>query len=378
MDESDEEHLTDEKPTYSETNSVRGAASLSPRQMAKALGGRKEGIGRKETNMLNAVSRDTKTESLQLRIRGTVGGLGVGQRLEEAIQGKAEQYAQQMRSAGMAECDVAFTAVAKVMRDYGWSFEKIVEKAAAMDRRIAAVNDLRLSVLPDRRRRVMVKIGGWERTTKAFEDGTTATRLLRVPLYATDDGELLELKGAVMCTHVGRHKSGGAKLVCVTEERRLDVLDARRAVVRTGRSFEMLKLMERVKLSEGVALAEGPAGNERTNLLLKRYWTEKLPLTEYLLANVGALMRFRTRYSELFREKFDREKVGQRLRDPPKGEPLLRTPRLLAREALAQADKEVFECQSGPQKTKVRRLAEERGLRVEGFVVWSELKGWEA
>lgn len=242
--------------------------------------------------------------------------------------------------------------------------------------------------------------------------GITARRLLRVRAYATDDGKLLEVSGASICASLERRKKEGgraAKAFCPSDPRRLEILDAHSAVVKLagggGRSFEALKLMERVELGRGDlkwlrwragapyeppfhqganTSGSGPASQERVRLLLRRYRTEKLPLTEYLANGAGALMKLRTKYCERFAERFDPASVRERLKRHTEEDedPLLRSPRLLAHEAIRQADEEVFDSLPEHLRLTVRRLAAERNLHgsyvgVRGFLVECELKVWE-
>jgi hypothetical protein len=306
------------------------------------------------------------------------------------------------------ENEVALTACIRVMQGYGWSLARVVERIAKIDRRIAAVEDLRVSVLVGKagfRHKIVpngnnlkgnlglsVKIGGEKRRVEVLNNGAPFTKLLRIPVFATDDGKVVEFDGASVWTREEKTKSGGRKVVCPLEPRRLEVLDAHRAVVKIGNSFEALKLMKRVELRSEYSppqeqTADNAARQEQTKLLLRRYSTEKLPVSEYLANSVGALMQLRTKFAQRFVEKSDPVCIQERLKnhsDDDEG-PLLRSPRLLACEALQQVDEEVFAALPRHLQLSVARLASERNLSererrrvgVVGFLVEGELKAWK-
>ncbi|MDG7022558.1 MAG: hypothetical protein JRN07_04070 [Nitrososphaerota archaeon] len=411
---------------FSDTNSVRGAASLTAREMSKAIGAKERHLSQRQTNMLNAASRDAR-ESLLLKARDVVGRLGLDPAVREEVTEKVEVLAARMkRWVGkdegsprlLKESEAALVATVRVMQQsYGWSIDRVARKISEADRRIVAVDDLKVNVMLDGATvtngdgsgAVSLRVGGEERGAKVLDNGGgRSRRLLRVRAYATDDGALLEISGASICASLERRKKeggGGARAFCPADPRRLDVLDAHRAVVRLagggGNSFEALKLVERVELGGGdsdrlicgagsayepssTPAASSAGSRERVRLLLRRYKTEKLPLTEYLASGAGALMTLRTRYCERFAERFDPARVRERLKNHSgeDGDPLLRSPRLLAHEAIRQADEEVFASLPEHLKLTVRRLAAERNLHgmhvgVRGFLVEGELKAWE-
>jgi hypothetical protein len=411
---------------FSDTNSIRGAASLNPREMSKAIGAKERHLSQRQTNMLNAQSRDPR-ESLLLKVRDVVGRLGLDPAVREGVIEKVEILAARMKrrvnedgdsSRPLKEKEAALVATIRVMQQgYGWSIDQVARKISEADRRIVAIDDLKVNVMlddtivtnGDSSGGVSARVGGEERGVKVLDSGARARRRLRVRAYATDDGKLLEISGASICASLERRKKegGGARAFCPSDPRRLEVLDAHRAVVQLagggGSSFEALKLVERVELlgesapnrptcgagstyepSSAVAAPSSVGSHERVKLLLRRYWTEKLPLTEYLASGAGVLMTLRTRYGERFVERFDPARVRERLRSHTgeDGDPLLRSPRLLAHEAIRQADEEVFASLPEHLKLTVKRLAAERNLHgayvgVRGFLVESELKAWE-
>jgi hypothetical protein len=446
--ENDPDYITDEETTsgsaqgYTDGSNVRGAASLKPREMSKAIGGNKgRRFSQRYTNMLNAASRDAG-ESLFLKVRELVEQLGLDPTVKEAVNEKAEALAARMRKNGgsdVKENEVALAACIRVMQGCGWSLRRIAERLAKADRKILAVEDLRVGVIilpkgkmvPNGNRSsgnagLSVRVGGEERRVEVLNNGVAFTKLLRVPVFATDDGKLIEFAGASIWTReerssklvcsscrkptmtvsesgemacskcggtVWEREAAGSKVLCPSEPRRLEVLDAHRAVVKIGDSFESLKLIKRVELrSEHSPLSpERPADKgvrqEEARLLLRRYSTEELPLTEYLANSVGALMQLRAKFAERFVERFDPANIKERLKnhqDADEG-PLLRSPRLLAHEALYQADEEVFAALPKHKQLTVARLAMERGVGERdrkragtvGFLVESELKAWE-
>ena len=395
---------------FSDTNSPRGAASYSRRDVGRIV---HRPVSQRYANKLNADSRDAAEENLVTKIRECVFQFGLEQRGRESFQQEAEGWARRVKKDGEAtETEIAFFAVLKTARARGWSFEKAVERLAVVDRRVAAVDDLRIGVLLEKPAllglggnnsggdraedaKVSVRVGGEQRDVEEFQNGAKVNRLLRIPVYTTDDGKVLELRGALLFVTKVNGRS-----VCEGGEKRLEVRDAHTAVVRVGRSFALLKLLKKIELSEGYTpppAVEAPA----VGLFLRRFWTERLPLTEDFLREAGMLALFRSKYSELFRREFDAAGIKEELekaswdegkkcwvvagRDGRTREgPLLRSPRILAREVLLAADAEVWSATPPYAKVTVVRLADERELSDDdrkytgrkGFVVKSELKVW--
>jgi hypothetical protein len=421
MTDSEDDYLTEEETIstyYSDTNSAKGAASLSRSEVETFLG---HAASRKLVNMLNAASRDTKTEALLLKVRGIVERLPVDAKAKETIQLKAEQLALALRkNEELNTNEVAVATIIKILREYGWSFERITRTLAAIDKRLAAVKDLYVVVKLERTvmlydnssrnrgagsgqiieqydnssrnngvsdgvsNRVRVSINGEPRYVKILNNGNLTTRLLRIPVYMMDDGGLLEIHGARICITHERNEAGSVKLVCRTDSKRLQIIDAHRAVLMLRDSFEPLKLLKRVELGD-IALKTAAQRRIDACLFLRRYWTDKLPITEHLLAYAGVLAQFRARYSELFTAKFEKEEVWRRLTAARENDVLLRSPKSLAEEAIFQADDEVWSSLPTVRKAAIRRVAEERGLSkedlkytgIKGFIVKSELKRWE-
>lgn len=403
MTNSEDDYLTEEETIlkyYSDTNSAKGAASLSRSEVETFLG---HAASWKLVNMLNAASRDTKTEALLLKVGSIIERLPIDTKAKETIKLKAEQLALALRkNEELNTNEVAVATIIKILRDYGWSFERITRTLAAIDKRLAAVKDLYVAVKLERTvipydnssrnnsisdgisNQVRVTINGEPRYVKILNNGNLTTRLLRVPVYMMDDGGLLEIHGARICITHERNESGSVELVCRTDSKRLQIVDAHRAVLMLRDSFEPLKLLKRVELGD-IALKNASQRKIDASLFLRRYWTDKLPVTEHLLAYAGVLAQFRARYSELFTAKFEKEEVWRRLTTARENDVLLRSPKSLAEEAIFQADEEVWLSIPPMKRATIRRIAEERGLSkedlkytgIKGFIVKSELKRWE-
>ena len=319
---SESEEPPEAEAGFSDTNSPRGAASYSRQDVGRIV---HRSVSQRYANKLNADSRDAAEENLVMKIREFVFQFGLEQRGRESFQQEAEGWARRVKKDGEAtETEIALYAVLKTARARGWSFERAVERLAVVDRRVAAVEDLRIAVLLEKPAppgpggnsgggdraddaKVSVRVGGEQRGVEEFQSDAKVTRLLRIPVYTTDDGKVLELRGASLWITKVKGRS-----VCEGGEKRLEVRDAHTAVVRVGRSFALLKLLKKIELGEGYTpppVDQAPA----VGLLLRRFWTGRLPLTEDFLREAGMLALFRSKYSGLFRREFDAAGIKEEL-----------------------------------------------------------------
>lgn len=388
--EDDDDYLSEKETTYIDTNSLRGAASLSRAEIATFID---HPVSQKLANMLNAMSRDEKIETLKLKIKDIVEKLRFESKIKEDIMVKAEQMIIHLKKIDELDAnEIAIATITPILQSYGWSLKKITQVIETIDKRFAAVKDLEIAVNPEHEiktdkinNQIKVTINGEPRNFKILNNENMTTKLLKIPVYATDNDKVLEIQGAKICIQHKKDGNENIKLVCRTNSKRLQIIDAHRARLQLGDSFELLKLLKKVKLNSTVAQSNIMHQEINAKLLLRRYWTDKLPVTEHLLTYAGVLAQFRTKYSELFMTKYEKEEVRKRLMTAKENDVLLRSPKSLAEEAILQTDEEIWSSIPSMKKATIRRIAEERGLSkedlkytgIKGFVVKSELKKWK-
>ena len=97
----------------------------------------------------------------------------------------------------------------------------------------------------------------------------------------------------------------------------------------------------------------------------------------------GILQKIQLLYAKKLKEKLEASGFNKRLEKVKDGESYTKTPRLLAEEALLEADAEVWQTLPWHTKSCIRRLAlmrcnksDLKTVGLSGAVVRSELKGW--
>jgi hypothetical protein len=167
------------------------------------------------------------------------------------------------------------------------------------------LKDLVLEVKPSEGAKdIRVLVDGKERPFSSFGSGIYLK--LRVPLFASDDGKLLELKGAAVT------KEG-------YDQKRMDRLAswAEFEVRVEERNFELFKVLKEARL------AGLPGGREDLSVSFRKYSISKLPLTELLLKKSGLFNEVSAEYATRYALRA--------------GDGQGRSPRKLAEEALLEA-----------------------------------------
>jgi len=372
----DEWDITDGETTYIEHNSPYGAASHTQQDISSIL---KRPVSKKTTNWANAVTRDSSTEALQLQVKQVVEKLGL-QRKAVLI----EQEATKLRASGMKVQDAVYAATAQVLQESGWNTRRIAQTLGEMNRKLLRVKDLVVTIIPDNNhasncRRadnhaVSVLINGEQREAKLF---TYNGKLkLRVKLYETDNGKVLEVKGAKLAAVPTQEK-----WVSPDERRRLTILDEHRGILTTDESFELFRLMKQAGFVRKANVRTEPS--TRLNVVWYTCSIDKLPLTKLIMQEAGILQKIQLLYAKKLKEKLDASGFNKRLEKVKDGESYTKTPRLLAEEALLEADAEVWKTLPWHTRCCVRRLAlmrcnksDQKTTGLFGAVVRSELKGW--
>jgi hypothetical protein len=207
--------------------------------------------------------------------------------------------------------------------------------------KVDQLKDLVIEVYPSPDGEIRVLLDGRERPFTSYAEGLY--KKLRIPLFVSDSGALVELKNAVI-TRDGY------------DDRRVRLLVRSELEIRVDeRNFELFKLLEEARLTGG--LVPGPLD---ATALIRKYSISKLPLTEELLRTANLLPAVNAEYMSRFAGKL---KDGRG-----------RSPRKLAEEALVEACAEVVPEFVSSEIIERYRL---KPARMKSLVVLPELVAWQ-
>ena len=244
-----------------------------------------------------------------------------------------------MREIGPTKAAIA--SVALEFLSHGRNLAEVSAIIGNLHPRIDRLKDLVLEVYPSAEGEIHVLVEGRNRPFLCYADGFY--RELRLPLFVSDSGALVELRNAVLT----RNGYDG---------RRVRPLGPSEFELRaSARSFELFKLLVEAKLSGGLVLC---AQDPKT--LARKYSISKLPLTEELMRGANLLPAVSAEYLRRLAEKL---KDGRG-----------RSPKKLAEETLLEA------CSAVVPDLVSREMAERYHLkptRVRSLVVLPELGRWQ-
>jgi hypothetical protein len=201
--------------------------------------------------------------------------------------------------------------------------------------------DLIIEVYPTPEGDLRVLIDGRERPFRSYFDGLYLK--LRIPLFASDCGALVELRNARL-TQRGY------------DAKRVEPLGPSEFQIGTDeRNFELFKVLEEARLSGGVA----DAGAD-LSAFFRKYSISKLPITGRLLREAGLLQQVSAEYATLLTQKV--------------GDGRGRSPRKLAEEALVEACADLV---PGCLSNSIIRRYRLKQSGMTSLVVKSELAAWQ-
>jgi hypothetical protein len=201
--------------------------------------------------------------------------------------------------------------------------------------------DLIVEVYPTPEGDLRVLVDGQERPFRSYSDGLYLK--LRIPLFASDGGALIELKNARL-TQRGY------------DAKRVEPLGPSEFQIGTDeRNFELFKVLEEARLSGSVA----DAGAD-LSALFRKYSISKLPITGKLLREAGLLQQVSAEYATLLTQKV--------------GDGRGRSPRKLAEEALSEACADLV---PGCLSNSIIRKYHLKQSGMTALVVKSELAAWQ-
>jgi hypothetical protein len=285
-------------------------------------------------------------------------------RIDEAAQSAIERINldQHTKSALV----MRITLMAKRFRSRGLSINESILLAANLELGFLGVDDFQsasngqqlqtsalrpvvFEVVSEDPHRISVTVAGAQRRFKIWplSKGGRNCFSICLPLYEYDAGALIQV-----------HK---ATLVLVADKR-ISVVDTHTLRLKRcfSKSFRIFKLMKEVVVDGELELPD------KSTAYMRRYSLSSLPLTERIAREAGCAGRLQSRFEQLFRQSLMRG-MG-------------RSPRSLAKEAMLQADTEIYSSLSPEAKASVALAAAQAGVTPRkngGLVVVSELKGWD-
>ena len=213
------------------------------------------------------------------------------------VKAAVKQNAERLAVKIMREIGPTKAAIASVAQEFLRQGRNLAEVSAFIGNvhpRMDRLKDLVVEVYPAPEGEIRVLVDGRDRPFVSYADGLY--RRLRIPLFVSDSGALVELRNAVLT----RNGYDG---------RRVRPLGPSEFELRASeRSFELFKLLEEAKLSGGLGL-----GGADPKALARKYSISKLPLTEELLRGANLLPAVSAEYlTRLTREAEGRARTVAR------------------------------------------------------------------
>lgn len=223
------------------------------------------------------------------------------------VKASVKQSAERLAVRVVGELGPTKAAIASVAQEFLRQGRSIVEVSACVGRvhsGMDRVKDVVVEVRPDGNEAVRVLVDGRARPHSSLSSGFYLK--LRIPLFASDDGKLLELKGATAT-------KGGydpRRMVCGASWSEFQIRVEER-------NFELFKVLKEARL------AGLPGSREDLAVSFRKYSISKLPLTELLLKETGLFNEVSAEYAKRYAARI--------------GDGHGRSPRKLAEEALMEA-----------------------------------------
>jgi hypothetical protein len=325
-------------PGFKNGTSPAGAAPPDRRELSKILG-RNIGV-RAHGSYALSMQQEEGMAPLRKQIELLVEQFNASPEVKASAKKNAERLAVKI----MGDLGPTKSAIASVAQEFILQGRNLSEISASIGRVHLGMNrlsDLVVEAYPAPDSEVKVLVDGRERPFRSYVDGLY--RRLRIPLFVSDNGAHIELRNA-----------------CLTRDgydpKRLEPLGTTKFVIRTDdKSFELFKVLKQARLS-----GRSPANGPDTRALLRKFSVSKLPLTESLLREAGALQAVNAEYARTFAMKL--------------GDGGGRSPRKLAETALLEACDGLVPVGMGEELARRHHL---RPSAMRSIVVKPELAAWQ-
>jgi hypothetical protein len=324
-------------PGFREGSSPVGAAPPDRRELSRILG---RNVGpRAHGSYALSMQQEDGMAPLRKQIDTLVEQFNASPEVRAAAKQNAERLAVRIRDE-LGPTKAAVASVAQVFIGQGRNLAEVSSSIGRVHPAIDQLKDVLVEVYPEGEE-IRVLVNGRERPFRSYSDGLH--RRLRIPLFASDDGALVELKNARLS-----RKGYDAK--------RVEPLGPYEFQVRADESnFELFKVLEEARLS-----GQSAGAGVDLSAMFRKYSISKLRLTERLLREAGLLQQVSAKYAELY---------AQEVRNG-KG----RSPRKLAEESL------IAVCEGLVPEYLAHSILLKYHLKPSGMhslVVVSELAAWQ-
>lgn len=261
--------------------------------------------------------------------------------LKARVKANAERLAVKVvRDLGPTKAAIA--SVAQEFLAHGRTLAEVGSRIGGLHPKTNRLKDIVVEVYPAQGAAVRVLVGGRDRPHKSRSEGLY--RRLRIPVFTSDSGAVVELKGAILTREGYDH-------------RRVRPLGASEFEVKADEgSFELFKVLEEARLSCGLATAD----SNDPKIVVRKYSISRLPLTEELLRSANLLLAVSAEYMA---------RLSAKLKDG-RG----RSPRKLAEESLLESCRAVVPELVSSGTTERYHLDRSK---VESLVVLPELARWQ-
>jgi hypothetical protein len=322
---------------FSDRASPVGAAPLDRRELSRVLG---RNVGaRAHGSYALSMQQEEGMAPLRREIDLLVERFGAPPEVKATVKRNAERLAIGI----MDELGPTKAAIASVAQEFlrlGRNMTDVSSHMAEVHPGIDSLKDLVVEVYSKHEEGVRVLVNGRDRPHSAHAVGLF--RRLRIPVFASDAGALVEIRGARMS------RNG-------YDPRRVHPQGPSEFVIRSDdASFELFKVLKEARLTGALECT-----GEKLDALLRKYSVSKLHTTRLLLKEAGMLNPVNAEYAQLFRIKA--------------GDGQGRSPRKLAEEALLEACEDLVpECLSD----LIVRKYHLKPSSVRSLVVKHELESW--
>lgn len=266
---------------YSDGTSPIGAAPLDRRELSRVLG---RNVG---TRAHGSYALSMQQEEGMAPLRREIGLLVERFEAPPEVKATVERNAERLALGILEELGPTKAAIASVAQEFlrlGRSIAGVSSHIAEVHPGIDSLKDLVIEIYPEHGGQVRVLVNGRVRPHSSHSAGLF--RRLRIPLFASDCGALVELRDA-------RLTKGGY------DARRVQPQGPTEFVIKTNdNSFELFKVLEKARLLGG--LGERNAGMTST---LRKYSISKLPLTDTLLREAGLINDVGAEYVKRYARK---------------------------------------------------------------------------
>jgi hypothetical protein len=287
---------------YGEGTSPVGAAPLDRRELSRVLG-RNVGV-RAHGSYALSMQQEEGMAPLRREIDLLVDRFEAPPEVKTTVKRNAERLAVRIMDE-LGPTKAAIASVAQEFLSQGRSVAQVSSSIAKVHAGMDQLKDLVVEVKPSAYpKKVRVLVDGRERPFSSFRGGIYLK--LRIPLFASDDGKLLELKGAAATKRGYDPKRMGRLASWAEFEIRVE-----------ERNFELFKVLKEARL------AGLPGSRGELSVSFRKYSISKLPLTELLLKESGLFNEVSAEYAKRYASRAGN---GQG-----------RSPRKLAEEALSEA-----------------------------------------